>query len=456
MLSILIRTYGWRGIVRRGVHELRRNRDWFKSEPAVAGRLHIGRPVLTYRPMGNWQDLSQEQLMNIVARGRKVVDGHYEAYGSAWRQLPHTANQWHVHPSTRFGFPMVTWWKVPLMPAGSDIKDVWEPARFGWVYDLIRAYVATGDRKYTDTFHKYVASWCAANPPFLGPQWACGQEVAIRALAVLHGMDSLPAPPDDPAAIERLESILGWSGERIADAIGYGLSQRNNHGISESAGLVHLGLRLRGAHVDADRWLRHGMRILNEQICDQFSADGWYAQHSFTYMRVALEQALYAERALNAAGFHLSREALSRLDAAVGLLTWLIDAPTGEVPNHGANDGARVLPLSLSTYRDFRSVLTLVSTAVERSTVNKDQRVHVFGSLNGFDWHCIARWTRDLHFTRNWRPYCQHPNVYFAAGNQNSSRIFGFGIAVQGIDGKMFSWKRSELKKFLKHPNNAN
>jgi hypothetical protein len=174
-------------------------------------------------------------------------------------------------------------------------------------------------------------------------------------------MDSLPAPPGDPAAIERLENILCWSGERIANAIGYGLSQRNNHGISESAGLVHLGLRLRGAHTDADRWLRLGKRNLDEQICDQFSADGWYAQHSFTYMRVALEQALYAERALSEAGLHLSHEALSRLDAAVGLLTCLIDAPTGEVPNHGANDGARVLPLSLATYRDFRPVLTLAS-----------------------------------------------------------------------------------------------
>lgn len=360
-LSTLIRTFGWRGIFRRSAHELRRMGGWFKSEPTVAGRSQLGTPVLAYRPEGNWRDLSQEQLMNVVERGRKVVDGRFEAYGNEWRQLPRADNQWHVHPSTGFEFPLVTWWKVPHLPVGSDIKDVWEPGRFGWVYDLIRAYAATGDRGYADIFHKYVASWCVANPPFLGPQWACGQEVAIRALAILHGMHSLPPPSGDSAAIERLESILGWSGERIANAIGYALSQRNNHGISESAGLIHLGLSLKGAHADADCWLREGTRFLNEQICDQFSADGWYAQHSFTYMRIALEQALYAEHVLSRAGLHLTSQALSRLDAAVRLLVWLVDAPTGEVPNHGANDGARVLPLSISEYRDFRPVLTLAS-----------------------------------------------------------------------------------------------
>ena len=71
------------------------------------------------------------------------------------------------------------------------------------------------------------------------------------------------------------------------------------------------------------------------------------------------EQALYAHRALQSVGRGLSSRALRRLDAAIGLLIFLADAGSGEVPNHGANDGGRALLLSTAAYRDFRPLLTL-------------------------------------------------------------------------------------------------
>jgi hypothetical protein len=361
MLRALIRTYGVRGLQRRAIHELRRKLGWFKRMPSPNVRSGGGEHAPAYCSNGDWLNIAPEELAQIKARGRRVVDGWYQAYGHEWRRLPDAAEGWRRHPLTGFEFQMVDWWLVPMSPSGGDIKDIWEPGRFSWVYDLVRAYAATGDRIYANTFHEWLARWQAANPPFRGPHWACGQEVAIRVLAILHAEQGLPTPLDDPHAAERIVTVLAWSGERIADAIGYGLSQRNNHGISETAGLIHLGLRLRDTHTDARRWLTLGTRLLEDQICDQFSPDGWYAQHSFTYMRVALEQALYAHRALSMTGTGLSPKALARLDAAVSLLSWLIDGPTGEVPNHGANDGARVLPLSMAAYRDFRPLLSLAA-----------------------------------------------------------------------------------------------
>ena len=375
--GILIRTYGWRGIVRRGVHELRRSTGWFKTHPTAVGYSSRGKRTVTYGPLGDFQDLPPDQLQSIVARGQRVVGGEYQAYGGDWRRLP-DAKRWRVHPTTGFEFPADDWWKVPLLPPGADIKDVWEPARFSWVYDLVRAHMATGDQAYASIFHKRLVDWQTANPPFLGPHWGCGQEIAIRALAILHAEENLAPLRDKPVAIERIKTVLGWSGERIANAIGYGLSQRNNHGISESAGLVHIGLRLQGQHDNARRWLSLGTRLLSEQICDQFEADGWYAQHSFTYMRVALEQALSAERALSTVGAHLSRRALERIDAAVDLLGLLADVNSGELPNHGANDGARVLPLSTAEYRDFRPLLTFAAIVRSRplpANLNADEEV---------------------------------------------------------------------------------
>jgi hypothetical protein len=159
-----------------------------------------------------------------------------------------------------------------------------------------------------------------------------------------------------------LADLFAWSGERVADAIEYAISQRNNHGISEAVGLIALGARLSGAHPDAGDWLRDGARWLDALILDQFAEDGWYVQHSLTYLRMALDQCVVGERVLrHARGRVLSDAAVARLRAAVALLVELHDPETGDVPNHGANDGSLVLPISTAGYRDFRPSITVAA-----------------------------------------------------------------------------------------------
>jgi len=344
---------------RRAVHEARRACGLFRSKPRRLPSKPVGTRRVAYGPRGVWSGLSAPQRLQVMERAQRVLEGSYEAFGHDWRRMPQTPQEWRRHPRSGFEFPMLSWWKVPLMPTGQDIKEVWEPARFGWAYDLIRAYAVTRDDRYAQLFYERLRQWQRANPPFFGPHWACGQEVAIRALALLHAEDGLPVPAGDSEAEMLLVSEFGWCGERIADAVGYALSQRNNHGLSEAAVLIHLGIRLESAHPDAEAWLQVGTRLLEEQILDQFAPDGWYAQQSLTYLRLALEQALCAQRALRAIGQTLSASALERIDAAVRLVTNLVDERTGETPNHGANDGGRALPLSPAAYRDFRPLLTL-------------------------------------------------------------------------------------------------
>jgi hypothetical protein len=301
--------------------------------------------------------LPEHVRSRVLERACRVLNAEYDAFGHAWRKLPQGEAEWRTHPQSGYEFPGGPWWTVPDLPPSVDIKDVWEPGRFTWVYDLIRAFAGTGDSRFAAAFHHQLNAWATSNPPFRGPQWACGQETAIRALAILHGDAAFTARSDDES--RQIADVLGWSGERIADAIGYGLCQRNNHGISESAGLVHLGLRLQHAHPDASRWLQLGRQYLAEQILDQFAEDGWYAQHSFAYMRVALEQALVAQRVLAQHALSLPADCLDRLRQGVALLAAVAAGGSGIVPNHGANDGGRVVPYSTAPLRDFRPTLTL-------------------------------------------------------------------------------------------------
>ncbi len=45
-----------------------------------------------------------------------------------------------------------TEWKFPTDQSASDIKDIWEPNRFGWAIPLARAYHLTREPRYVDCF----------------------------------------------------------------------------------------------------------------------------------------------------------------------------------------------------------------------------------------------------------------------------------------------------------------
>ena len=66
-----------------------------------------------------------------------------------------------------------------------DLKFIWEPARFGWAFSLGRAYHLTRREKYAEAFWKYFERFDSGNPPYLGPHWMNGQEVAIRLMALV-------------------------------------------------------------------------------------------------------------------------------------------------------------------------------------------------------------------------------------------------------------------------------
>lgn len=357
----LLRTFRPAGIGLRLVHELRRAADRFHF--SVRHPIAVG-PLNPYAfRVDAYALTSASDPAGALTRADRIASGAHHAYRAHWRSLPASPEAWLRHPLTGvIARADVPWWRIShLDPAFGDIKDLWEPARFGWAYDLVRGYIITRDDRYATSLHMRVRAWLESNPPFWGPHWSCGQETAIRAAALLYAESNLAdAPSSTPEAMTRVAAVLAASGERIADAIGYALSQRNNHGISEAAGLVMLGVRFEGRLPEAAGWLNRGHALLESLVKTQFAEDGWYIQHSFTYLRVALDQLVLAERSLRAVGRGLSDASVARIRAAADLLCAVIEPKAGQVPNHGANDGAFVHPITMAEYRDFRPVLTAI------------------------------------------------------------------------------------------------
>ncbi len=362
-LGAILRSYGAVGLSRRALHEFRRTLGSYRRAPKHPVRPdEAGRDRSAFRVDAAAVRVATD-LDAAVARAERVVAGEYQAFRHGWLHLPE-GDQWHRHPHTgAVRIPDRDWWRRNLLdPAFGDIKDLWEPARFGWVYDLLRGYAVTGDPRFRSAFVGRVTDWWASNPPFSGPHWACGQETAIRAIALLYAEANFDLEQGERQLVLR---ILGASGERIRDAIGYALSQRNNHGLSESAGLVAIGDRLSGLHPAADRWYSTGRRLVTRLVREQFAEDGWYCQHSFVYLRLAVDQCVIASRVFRSRGDDLDETVSARLRSAQDLLMAVLDPETGVVPNYGPSDGAFVHPITLGAYRDFRPTVTALAAVVE-------------------------------------------------------------------------------------------
>ncbi|HVN54999.1 MAG TPA: alginate lyase family protein [Anaerolineaceae bacterium] len=245
--------------------------------------------------------------------------------------------------------------------AGKDIKWFWEPARFGWVFALGRAYRLTGDERYPTAFWRHSDRFWQANPPGLGPNWASGQEVALRMLSLVFARQVFNgAASSPPGAMSRLGASIGEHARRIPLTLVYARSQNNNHLLSEAVGLYAAGVLLAG-WPEADRWRRLGWKWLNLGFQRQIRVDGTYVQHSTNYHRMMLHLALWAHLLAQMEGVRLPEATLARLRAAVAWLEEQTDPNCGEMTNLGANDGAQILPLAQTGFRDARPTLQAAS-----------------------------------------------------------------------------------------------
>lgn len=288
-----------------------------------------------------------------------------------------------------------------------DIKDVWEPSRFALAFWLVRAFALTGDAAIVEDYWRLFDSWTRQNPPNMGPNWKCGQETAIRCFGMCF---ALYAFADHPATSARhvvdMAKLMAVSAERIEKNIDYAYSQKNNHGMSEAIGLLTVGLLFPELQ-RATHWAAKGRDYLEREIARQIYDDGSFVQHSMNYHRVMLHDCLWAARLAELNGRPISREAFTRIDAGGEFLFAMLDRESGGVPNHGANDGANVLPLTACDYTDFRPT---VQAARFRAT---GKRVLPYGPWNEI---LVWMWGADTVSSANQTPVEEMRARRFDAG----------------------------------------
>lgn len=218
--------------------------------------------------------------------------------------------------------------------------------------------VRNGDDESLARLNHWVADWCKVNSPYCGPNWKCGQEASIRVMNLAMAAFILGQVRE---ATSGLRDLVRLHLLRIEPTLQYAMAQDNNHGTSEAAALFIGGSWLAALDVaEGERWQQTGRRWLENRAARLICSDGTFSQYSLNYHRVLLDTFCMVEvwrRQLELSPF--SARWNERTKAATHWLHRMINPVNGDGPNLGANDGARLLQLTDSAYRDYRPCVQL-------------------------------------------------------------------------------------------------
>ena len=320
---------------------------------------------------------------SVLAEAERILAGNLPFFG----QLPFACGfppRWFQNPVTGQSVsPHQPWTQMRFAsPAYGDLKFILEPARFLFVYPLVRAYALSGDERFPQAFWNAIEDWAHHSPPMAGPLWICGQECSLRILAwsfALHAFIHSPSTTNERVAL--LVSMIAAHAWRTAQTLGYARSQRSNHLITEAVGLWTAGTlypELREAEV----WRNLGAHLLQEAVLDQITSEGVSQQHSFNYQRMILHLLLWTLRLAEIHSAPLHEDIRLRAQAAFDFMRPWVDAMSGLAPRYGSDDGSLILPLAPGSYRDFRPLLQLGAAVLSRPALEPgpwDEATRWFG-----------------------------------------------------------------------------
>jgi len=299
---------------------------------------------------------------NPLLVGRRGWFEYSEAFGIALDTLVDSPPDWHINclSGQKIKDPGRDWWKISDFDwTIGDIKTVWETSRFDWVLACVQQQII-GNVKAYDRLESWLTDWCRNNPPYKGTNWKCGQEASIR---VMHLTAALLITRQEFTPTKGMLELIRLHLQRIAPTLQYAIAQDNNHGTSEASALFIGGSFLhKNGEESGKRWMELGRKYLENRAARLISEDGSFSQHSLNYHRLMLDSFSLVEicrRRFNLEKFNPLL--YKRCGEATRWLAAFINPINGDGPNLGANDGARLLPLTDTDYRDYRPSVQLAS-----------------------------------------------------------------------------------------------
>src|SRR5262245_27534215 len=219
--------------------------EWSDYENLISTKPTGRAGVVFFRSVSGSSDLPANIPWNkqtAIEEADRLLNGELKYFSHQYIKTGFPPSNWHHDYVTNIDIDSYKHWSQISDDGHGDIKFIWEPNRFAFVFTVVRAYVASHDEIYAEAFWTSLLNWAEHNPPNTGPNWMDGQEIALRLMAWTFGYYAFLNSPS--TTLERKEDFILYiaaQAERINKNIDYAISTRSNHTISEAAGLWIIG-----------------------------------------------------------------------------------------------------------------------------------------------------------------------------------------------------------------------
>ena len=420
-----VKHHGLRWILFRLKYEFRKRSGWFdrknrkiiQNANSVEFKFKLNLPEIINRDYPG--DPRLLEYANAAIKGKIL------AFSNEYLDYTHGSDciDWHYNPLLDKNSPRdINWNQLPDFGEYGDIKQIWEASRFPQIYFFINAFAYSKDRKYADCCLVQISDWIDNNPFPKGVNYKCGQEIAFRIFAWLTALCYFRDFCTEVFLTKVLKNIY-TSLLRIDMNIDYAAeSVRNNHSISESAGLLIGGL-IFSDFPKSKCFIDKGLRYLEKELAYQVYSDGSYIQHSMIYHRLVLDVLSFTINIADKCNYPLPEKIMQSHRRMLDFL-YSVCNDSGKVPNYGCNDGSRIFPVAGSDYRDYRESLNFAAAAqygkylFEKSNftsiffnLRADKRLHLerLKEFNDGGYYVLGNQTEDIFVLTRCHSYRHRP-----------------------------------------------
>ena len=282
--------------------------------------------------------LPSEYAAEIIAEADRIVENHFVLYGSLKVKIDKEWG-WRRDPLTDYLWPdMISAANIlSRKPEGTDIKNIWEIARFQFLCPLAYAYILTEDKKYPLFAFDKVNSWIKKNEFPYGPHWTQAMEPAIRLTnwcVYLPLLDILNIE-DVSFPIKLANSILEhliFINENLEKVPGHS----NNHYLSNLVALI-LGPLIFPALAWGQQVGAFAEKEFEQEVQIQFKECGINFEGSIPYHRLSFEICLIGCAFIKKSGREISSKIYDRLRKATHFIKYYTDIGN-DCPIIGDND----------------------------------------------------------------------------------------------------------------------
>ncbi|MBD3383070.1 MAG: hypothetical protein GF404_12860 [candidate division Zixibacteria bacterium] len=245
-----------------------------------------------------------------------------------------------------------------------DSKVVWELSRLKFIYPLAQAYFLTGQDFYALKAFGLIEDWLKKNPPKIGINWSSSLECAFRIYALAWMIEFFRKCEllDDRFA-GMVWFIIYRMAEHIQDHLSYYFSP-NTHLTGEAFGLFAAGLIFPELK-PADEWREIGLKILVDELENQFTAEGAHKERSSCYHRYSADFYLHTLILCDRNQIKLPDSFREMIFKMVEYI-YELRRPDGLWPQIGDSDGGKLTWLEFDDVRDYSAVLSTAAVYFDR------------------------------------------------------------------------------------------